>query len=385
MDSAALEREGLLDGLEGEAREARLTLLLELADDGASLEELREAIAADRLVLLPAERALRGTGERLTRAEVAERTGLRVELLERLWRSLGMPEPAPDESAFTGADVAALERVSKLIEAGVPERGVLEVNRVLGVTMSQLAAALRGSVRDALLAESDSELELGTRYAAAVRELVPLFVPALEYALRLQLHEQLATEAVERAQLADGLPGASTVAVGFADLVDFTELGERLEVAAVGDLADRLADLVADVSVRGVRLVKLIGDAAMLSAPDPDDLAVTALELVAAAEQEQDFPRLRAGIALGEVLSRGGDLYGGPVNLASRLTSIARPGSVLCSERLHDELCDRDAFRFSFARQRQLKGIREPQKLFRLRFAAEADDGGEGADRRIGG
>ena len=66
------EAEGLLDELEGEAREARLALLEELAADGVSLEELREAVAAGRLTLLPVERALAGDGRRYTPREVAE-------------------------------------------------------------------------------------------------------------------------------------------------------------------------------------------------------------------------------------------------------------------------------------------------------------------------
>ncbi|MBA2240007.1 MAG: hypothetical protein H0W09_01985 [Solirubrobacterales bacterium] len=375
------EAEGLLEGVNPQQREARLKLLGELSADGASTEELREAVAANRLTLLPAERALRGTGERLTRAELAKRSGLSVELLERMWRSMGMPEPGDDERAFTDDDVEAASRVKQLMDAGIPEQGILEINRVLGVTMSQVAAALSGVGRRALLQPSDSERETGMRMAAAARDLMPVFTPALEYALRLHARDQLASAAVDQVQLGGALEGGMQIAVCFADLVDFTKLGERLEVSEVGELTDRLSEMVAEVAGRRVRLVKLIGDAAMLTSTDPTDLAVTALELVGAAEREQNFPQLRAGVALGEVLPRGGDFYGRPVNLASRITAIARPGSVLCSEALHDQLADDQGLRFSYARKRQLKGIGEPQKLFHVRYAdgEKSDAGGERA------
>jgi adenylate cyclase len=120
-----------------------------------------------------------------------------------------------------------------------------------------------------------------------------------------------------------------------------------------------------------VRLVKTIGDAAMLVSQESEALLHTSLALVQAADEAgEEFPQLRAGVAVGEAIGRGGDWYGRPVNIASRVTGIARPGSVLTTAAVREEV--EDSFRWSFAGRRRLKGVKEPQPLFRVReLAAE--------------
>jgi len=127
-----------------------------------------------------------------------------------------------------------------------------------------------------------------------------------------------------------------------------------------------------------VRLVKMIGDAAMLVSRDPAALVEAALALVEGAEAEgEGFPQLRAGLALGEALSRGGDFYGRPVNLASRLTGIARRGSVLAVVEVSDELAD--SYRFSFAGRKRIKGLQGEAAVFRVRRRpSERDEGADG-------
>jgi adenylate cyclase len=147
-------------------------------------------------------------------------------------------------------------------------------------------------------------------------------------------------------------------------------------VDELGAVAERLAALASDVAKPPVRLVKTIGDAVMLVSPDVDRLVETALELVEAADREgEDFPQLRAGVAAGPAINRGGDWYGHTVNLASRLTGVARPGSVLVDDSVRERLDGR--YRWSFAGQRKLKGIDEPVKLFRAR--RDDGDGRDGA------
>src|SRR5689334_21311437 len=73
------EAEGLLEGLEGQARESRLALLRDLTDAGVPLEELKTAVAEDRLVLLPVERAFDADSQRYTTGEIAEGAGLSPE------------------------------------------------------------------------------------------------------------------------------------------------------------------------------------------------------------------------------------------------------------------------------------------------------------------
>jgi adenylate cyclase len=113
--------------------------------------------------------------------------------------------------------------------------------------------------------------------------------------------------------------------------------------------------------------VKTIGDAVMLVSPEPDPLLDVALGLVEVAEREgEDFPQLRAGVALGPGLPRAGDWYGRAVNLASRLTSFARPGSVVADKATRDEAGD---WAWSFAGQHRFKGVRGEVPVFRVRRA----------------
>ena len=109
----------------------------------------------------------------------------------------------------------------------------------------------------------------------------------------------------------------------------------------------------------------------MLASPEPEPLLEAALGLIDGAEAEGgDFPQLRAGAALGPALASAGDWFGAPVNLASRITSVARPGSLLVDGSLYESVGE--DFRASFAGERRLKGIREPVALFRMRRAADA-------------
>lgn len=360
------ESEGLLEDLEGKAREGRRELLEELHESGYSVHQLREAVQEGRLVLLPIEQALAGEGPMLTREEVAERSGVEIELLRKNWRALGMTEPDEDESAFTERDVDAAKIVKTLTDIGIPEDELLQVSRVIGMTMSQLAAANRGLGLRVFAEEGESELEVGKRFAAIAEGVGPLLGSILEYTLQLHMREQIRHDAFASAEISTEVDRGLEVAICFADLVGFTKLGERLDPAAIGDLTQVLSEMAGDVAGGPVRLVKLIGDAVMLTSNDPRSLLDAALDLVQKSEEGgEDFPLLRAGVAYGRVVARGGDYYGRPVNLASRITNMARPGSVVCDAAMHDAL--EDSYRWSFAGARSLKGIDGEQKLFRAR------------------
>jgi adenylate cyclase len=186
------------------------------------------------------------------------------------------------------------------------------------------------------------------------------------------MREQIRHDAFASAEISSEAEAGVEIAVAFADLVGFTKLGERLDPAELGDLTQQLSGMAADVAGGPVRLVKLIGDAVMLTSQDPKCLLDALLALVAASEEEgEGFPLLRGGAAHGRVVGRGGDFYGRPVNLASRITAMARPGSVVCDEAMYEAV--EDAYRWSFAGARNLKGIDAEVKLFRAR-PAQADD-----------
>jgi len=372
MPEIDFEAAGLLKGLEGEAREARRTLLQELADDGVPLDDLKQAIAEDRLALLPVERVLGGEGKRYTIDEVAERSGAPPDLFLRQRQALGLPLPPQGEAAFTDDDIEGARRLKTFLEAGLPEEGILQTARVIGMAMAQVAAANRELVGSTFMQPGDTERDLGLRYAQAARELGPVLAPVLRDVLNLHLREQVRHDMVGQANLASGeFAGTSEITVCFADLVGFTKLGEDLGVSELGGVASRLAELAGEVASAPVRLVKLIGDAAMLVSTEPAPLGEAALSLVEAADNEgEDFPMLRVGVAHGPAIGRGGDFYGPPVNLASRITAVARPGSVLASEEAKVAMGDR--FDYSFAGERRLKGISGRVRLFRVRRKQES-------------
>lgn len=371
MDFAA---EGLLDGIEDErARAERVALLERLVAEGVPLDELRRAVAEDRLVLLEVERAL-GT-DRYTAHEVALRTGVPVELVLRHRQALGLPTPGAEERAFTDEDVEAVLRLKAFTEAGLPEEGILEVTRVLGEGLARVAATVRPLVGDAFLRPGDSERELSARYAAVSEQLGPQLGAVMQRILNMHLREQIRSTAIGAAELASGrLAGGTRMTIAFADLVGFTKLGERVPAEELGAIAARLATLATEVARPPVRLVKTIGDAAMLVAPNAGPLLDAAVELVAAAEAEGEaFPRLRAGLATGDVLGHAGDWYGSPVNLASRITDVARPGSVV-TETATRQAADSGRWRFSSLPPRRIKGVEGTVALFRVR-PAEPDAG----------
>jgi adenylate cyclase len=361
------EAEGLLEGLEGEAREERLALLGDLLDDGASLEELREAVAAGRLALLPVERALAGEGERYSAAEIAELSGVDEKVLRRFLTALGLPNPAPGEKILGEADLESAQRVRMFLDAGLPEEGMLQAARTIGMATARIASANRELIREALIRPGDSERDLAQRYAGAARQMMPLIVPTIGYAMQNHLLEQVRRDVIDAADIATGeLGGAEDMAVAFADMVDFTKLGERVDAEQLGHVAGRLEEMAFSLAEPPVRLVKVIGDAVMLASAETPPLMDAMLRLVSAADEEgEQFPQLRAGVSFGPTLSQGGDVYGREVNLASRITGIARPGSVLASEGAQESAGD--GFSYSFAGQRRLKGIKGEVKLFRVR------------------
>ena len=357
---------GLLDGLTGKEREARLDLLERLASDGVSIEELRAAADEDRLVLLPVERAL---GARYTAEEISERSGVPVELLIRIRRALGFPDVEPHDPVWSDEDVAAMRSVKQFIDAGISADAVIEITRVLGEGMSRLAPTITGSFADTFLEPGDTERDLALRYAAMAKALLPSMSPVLSAALAAYVRDSARRGIIGRWELERGrLAGEEHAVVCFADLVGFTSLGDAVGVEELGSVARQLAELAADIARPPVRLIKTIGDAAMFISPEPTPMVAAALDLVDAVDAAE-LPSLRAGIASGAVVSRAGDWYGHAVNLSSRVTGVARPDSVLCTEEVRNTSADQ--FNWSFAGRFRLKGLAQPQPLYRARRLEE--------------
>jgi adenylate cyclase len=365
------ESEGLLDGLEGEQRAERLTLLQYLAADGVPLTELQRATASGTIMFLPAERVIGGRA-RYTAAEIAQRGEVPEDFLIAVRRAMGLPIAAPEEAVYTEADLEAVRMRHVAHAAGISDEEILDLMRTLGRGLSQAAETMRTLTMRLVLEPGVSEHELAQRYAYAASQLSPMLGPLVTNLLNLHLRQMAQSEAINAAERSGGqLAGSREITVCFADLVGFTRLGEEVPPDELGRLAVRLEALASEVAVPPVRLIKTIGDAAMLTALEPVPLLDAALSLLDAAEAEaEDFPQLRAGIAIGPALSRAGDWFGRPVNLASRITQIARPGSLLAEREVRESA--REAYRWSYAGERRLRGIREPVPLFRARRLSEA-------------
>lgn len=366
------EAEGLLEGVADErARRARLELLETLEEEGFTLEELRRAAAENRLVLLPLERVLEGEGRRYTPQEVAEQTGVDVAFLADARRAMGAPRPEPGERTLTEEDLELARRAKRLLDAGIGREAFLETTRVMSQAMASVAAAFATTFGEALLRPGDTERDLGLRYADAMRELGPLAAPALQQMLNLRMREQIRQAVVGQAELRSGhLPGAQRITVAFVDIVGFTTLGEQVPPDELGSVVGRFERRVEEAVRPPVRLVKTIGDAAMLASTEPEPVVRTALHLVEGSQADEDGPLLRSGLAAGEAITRAGDWYGRPVNLASRLTAFARRGSVVASREVREAAAEE--FAWSPVGSRRFKGVRGEVDVYRVRSRTAA-------------
>jgi adenylate cyclase len=361
------DAEGLLDGLEDEeSRAARAELLDYLSDEGCSVDELRQAVEEDRLVLLPVERLL--AGERTySQRQIAEEAELDLDHLREYRQALGLAMPDPDAEVLGETDLAGAKDTAAIAAAGFSTEDTLEVTRVLGRGMVRYAESLRTLFAQTFLEPGDSEVDLARRLQSQAEELLPLSGRLLDHVFLLHMQQLLRNDVLTITERTSGkLSDTTETAVAFADLVGFTELGETVDVEELGGLAGRLSKLASEVVDQPVRVVKQIGDAVMFVSPDAAAAVGTCLELLERAEAADDFPPLRAGVAYGPAVNRWGDWFGSTVNVASRLTARARPGAVLVSEAVKERAGD-DAFAWSGAGEKKLKGLNKPLTTYRAR------------------
>jgi adenylate cyclase len=371
-DDHDLEAEGLLDGLEGRAREERAELIPWLLDRGVTVDQIK---ASSSPLLLASRRVIGDDGVYVSAREAAEAAGVDLELFERIQRAMGLPRVEdPDAAVFLRADGQAAEFSRKFLDAGIGPDDLVHITRLLGDGLQRAAEAMRQAALGAVLHPGATEVEIAKASEALVSSIAPLLGPMIEDVLMLQLRHAIETEAISVSELAEGrhLPGARMVSIAFADLVGFTRLGEAVPPEDLEHLAQRLADMTREVAVAPVRFIKTIGDEVMLVSPEPVPLLEAMLDLIALSEQDEEFPRLRVGMASGMAVSREGDWFGSPVNLAARVTTAARPGSILVAEQAREAIGDDERFTWSFAGARHLKGIKSDTKLFRARRAEES-------------
>lgn len=365
----ASDTDDILDGLTGEARAERAELVQWLLDQGIAADQIEHSVAP---ILLGTRRLIGDDGSYLSTREIAGETGLDLELVRRMQRAIGLPTVEdPDAAVYLRADAEAIAHTASFLQLGVDPDELLVVTRTLAEGLSNAAEAMRYTALATVLRPGATELEIAKASAALAEAALPELWPMVEGLLQVQLRQTFETEAISATERASGtsLPGARQIAVAFADLVGFTRLGEETPPEDLERLANRLGDMARDVADPPVRMVKTIGDAVMMVCPDPATLLGAMLQLAEAAESDSDFPRLRVGMAYGEAVTRSGDWFGSPVNLASRVTGVARPSSVLVSEAARLAVGDAAGFEWSYAGARHLKGIKGDTKLFRVRRA----------------
>jgi adenylate cyclase len=270
---------------------------------------------------------------------------------------MGFPEVPENASAFTDVDVEIVRRLVALSGAGlVDDAAILRLARLLGSSFTRIAEAQLAVVEqlvDAAPPPVQSNRPDQVSVVDAIDEsLVSLLEDSVDYVWRRHLLAALL-------RLLDTDPAAPEQAVGFADLSGFTKLSQRMEVARLTELVDEFEQAAFDVvSAHGGRTVKLIGDEVMFVARSLPVAVDIALDLADRLSADRDMPEIHCGIAYGPTASVGGDVFGPAANLASRLTTIARRGTIVIPRAAVDQLADRDDIEVVRVRRTfELKGI----------------------------
>ena len=301
------------------------------------------------------EERLLGGPRRHTREAAAAFADLDVPYLRRLWRAMGFANVG-DTEAFTDGDLLALDRLQALIRDGVlDEELAVSVTRALGHNAARLAEWQVDALAEHLARTR------GLPQDEALRQAVDLsaeHLDELEALLVYAWRRQLAAVAGRVLAVSDTDPVSGVLSVGFADLVSYSRLSQRLEERELALLVDgfgrRSSDVIAGA---GGRLVKTIGDEVLFVADTPAAAALIGLELAEAMAADPELPDVRVGIATGTVLTRMGDVFGRTVNLASRLTALAAPGTVLVDADTAEALAGADGFELDPQRTRAVRGL----------------------------
>lgn len=329
-----------------------------MTDDQESAFDASQVIEAVTALLL-------GQAPSLTRLEVARKVGLPPELNSARWRALGFPEMSDDDVAFTKADIDALRVTEQLIGLGFIERDSEEAFiRTVGRTFARLADwQVRAMLRPFLDPEHG---EVTSKDLKQLSEVVRLGSKVQDYVWRRHL-----VGAASRLVLQDIVDAeAEPACVGFVDIVGYTTRSRSMTSHELADLVERFESVVTDlITEHQGRVVKTIGDEIFFMLDEPVEAAWLGVELAEQHVHDASFPQVRVGMAHGDVLNRLGDVFGPVVNMASRLTSVARPGRVVVDDSLAREVRDEPGLRVRKMRKVSIKGFKpvEPWSIKRTR------------------
>jgi adenylate cyclase len=354
------------------AAAAHARTVARLRERGHSLDEIKEATDEGRLAYGLLE-DLFPPGERVfTIDDAAEETGMEPELIERIWLSMGFAKRELD--ALTEEDMQALRWVSSVLAAGFPLVAFLQLTRVYGQSLAQIADAetrlFHIYVHEPLMREGVPSLEMAEEMADLGRDLLPLASPIMDFIHQRYLayfSEQDVVGHMEADVDGSSTDGRVKVAIAFADLAGYTRYVEEEGEEEALSYVERFIDAVGDTLPEGARVLKTIGDEVMVVAQDTASLVDWAVGFSRLYRDERPAPRI--GVNAGPVLYRDGDYFGREVNLASRVVARARGGEVLVTGQVLDELRDRAHLNIDNIGQVKLKGFAEPRSLCRVSTA----------------
>ncbi|MGV9821630.1 adenylate/guanylate cyclase domain-containing protein [Nocardia xishanensis] len=298
---------------------------------------------------------------RYNRAEVAERSGVSPAISRRLWTALGFPENPEDAIDYTDADVDAVQHFRGLkVVAASDMRQQAAAARTLGQSMARLAewqadlviAEISTKVADATREDGADTAEIAR---LATEETISVLEELQTYAWRRHLAAALARSFDNESRAEDS---TRELAVGFADMVGYTRLTRHLHPDELSTLLEAFESTTnAAITENGGWVIKHVGDEVMFAAETAQAAARIALAIQESTMMVGGTPDLRVALAYGPVLQRWGDLYGSVVNIASRLTGVARPGTVLVDDAAAAELADDPEFDVRNLRSVRVRGF----------------------------
>jgi adenylate cyclase len=352
------------------AAAAHARIVARLREHGHSLEEIKKAGEDGRLAFGYVDELFprREGGYDLDQA--AEETRLEPALIERIWRVLGFPPWMLDR--LEEADLEALRYMSAVLAAGFPLVAFLQVLRVYGHSLRQVADAearlFHLYVHEPLMRDGVPGMQMAEEMGDLITELLPLATPLMEYVHRNYLRHFVEQDVIANMESnldEDGVVlGQLRVAIVFADLVGFVRFTEEAGEEEALDLIERFVEAVEETLPGGARVVKNIGDGVMVVGNDPAALTDWAIGFQAGFARRS---KPRMGIHYGVTMYRDGDYYGRNVNLASRVVSRAHAGEVLITEPIYEMIASDPSLSFEAIGDVQLKGFSEPISLYVVR------------------
>ena len=366
-------RDGLIPEVDGTgewttAAVAHARIVARLRDRGHKLEEIKRAGEEGRLAFSYIEDLFDGGAPSMSIDDAADQTGLEPALIQRFWTSLGLPGTRLEE--VSEEDVEALRYVAAILDAGFPLVAFVQLCRVYGQALSQIADAevrlFHLYVHEPLIREGVPELEMAEQKEDLASAHLPLSSPVMDY-----VHQRFLQHFVEQdvvghmeSELEDEDVdlGRIRVAIAFADLAGYTRFTEEEGEEEALSSVERFVEGVTNTLPEDARVVKTIGDEVMVVGQDVGALVDWAVGFTSLFDER---PEPRIGVHYGTTLYRDGDYFGRDVNLTSRVVARARGGEVLVSDAVVDALRDSSHLTFEEIGQVKLKGFAEPRVLCR--------------------